>query len=290
MTDSMHYSLSEHNRKTFCYQLIIHDILQWILYLKTLSELFQSTLFGYLIPFNNRTLSDNDKTNVDNNQIRTQSNKPSSSTTQNNEQTVTISTTTVNRSSPQTRFDEVVLVQHTQDTKAHNKKGLHPFFYKGNNSTVSLVWLISDMEMNQIGNRIQDKLGERFIFFDDKYKCLEYIQSKSDTTIFLVTCDKYAQDLILIVHDLSQIYSLYIHCDNIDIQSLKLWSESYPKVWGVFSIEESLLYKLALDLALYYIKQGDEYNRSETSYPSVKDGRVKINFKSKAQNTTTFVA
>ncbi|CAF1150228.1 unnamed protein product [Didymodactylos carnosus] len=249
MVDCIYYLLFPDSRKISYYQLIIQDIFRQLLHVNALSTLYQQTLFEYLKLFNNRNLSDNDKTDVNPNRIRTDSNKPSSSTTQNSELTATISTTMLSRSSFQSRSDEASSIQHTRDNG-------------GNNNTVSLVWLVNDMEMSQVGNRIQDKFNERSMFFDDKNNCFEYIQSNTNTAIFLITCGEHARDLIVGVHDLSQIHSLYIYCDNNAVQSFKLWSEPYSKVEGAFSVEERLLYKLALDLALCYTKKAADYKQS----------------------------
>ncbi|CAF1079908.1 unnamed protein product [Didymodactylos carnosus] len=39
-----------------------------------------------------------------------------------------------------------------------------------------------------------------------------------------------------------------------------MWSRSYLKIWGVFQFEQNLLCKLAVDLAEFFIEQGDELN------------------------------
>ncbi|CAF1574888.1 unnamed protein product, partial [Didymodactylos carnosus] len=100
----------------------------------------------------------------------------------------------------------------------------------------------------------------------------EYIHLNKNKDIFLIICDENIREFIPLVHDLSQVYSVFIYCSDNDIQLLTSWSQSYPKSSGVFSVEERLLYQLVIALALYCTHMGDAYSQSgnfnlaDTSY------------------------
>ncbi|CAF1130465.1 unnamed protein product, partial [Didymodactylos carnosus] len=89
----------------------------------------------------------------------------------------------------------------------------------------------------------------------------------NETVLSLVSLPNFTS----IVHTLSQIHSIYIYCFDDNLQFLKSWSESYPKVQAVFSTEERLLFKLAIDMSLYFTKIGDDHNRTGNTLSADKN-------------------
>ncbi|CAF1466086.1 unnamed protein product [Didymodactylos carnosus] len=149
--------------------------------------------------------------------------------------------------------NNIILIERTADNDA--------------SSSLFVIWYDKDERRQEIMIRIQQKLGVQLLFFNEKQTCLQYIHMHSDKHIFLITSDEDSKDFITIIHSLLQIHSIYIYCTEDDFDMLAIWSNLFPKVWGVFSFEERLFNKLVLDLALYCTEKGDAYK---------KDGDMKL--------------
>ncbi|CAF1134173.1 unnamed protein product, partial [Didymodactylos carnosus] len=197
---------------------------------------------------NNRQLCDNEENVNGNSKPRPDdsTNQPSTTNMATDRQITTASSfLSTNRLDSHGKHD-VRLPEETDDDSKFFKK-------------IYMFWNLWERE---IANRTQKILDEPILFFNEKEICLEYIHSHSDKHIFLIISDENVRDFILTVHSLLQIHSVYVYCTEDDFRMLAIWSDAYPKVWGVFSIEERLLNKLVLDLALYWTEKGDEYKKA----------------------------
>ncbi|CAF1187039.1 unnamed protein product, partial [Didymodactylos carnosus] len=127
---------------------------------------------------------------------------------------------------------------------------------------LSLLWLNSDLNTKEVGNRLQQELELPIQFFNEDNVCSEYIHSNNTRDILLILSGDNIRNFISIVYTLPRLHSIYIYCSDDNLQFLKSWSESYNKVQGVFSTEERLLFKLAIDVSLYRTEKGDDHYRT----------------------------
>ncbi|CAF1328108.1 unnamed protein product [Didymodactylos carnosus] len=101
---------------------------------------------------------------------------------------------------------------------------------------------------------------EKWTFFDKEDACIAYIQSAECKTkpVFLVSSGRLGQYVVPKVHDLPQFYAAYIHC--ADIERNTVWSQTYNKVKGVYYDDEKEIFpKLAKDVSELYVNMGDKY-------------------------------
>ncbi|CAF2126843.1 unnamed protein product [Rotaria magnacalcarata] len=101
-----------------------------------------------------------------------------------------------------------------------------------------LVWLDSsiDPDGNEDCKHIISKFREiiyKFDTFTDVDQCLNYIGKVIHEKIFFITSGAFAQAIVPIVHDMSQINTIYIFCGNKTRH--KEWIKQWPKVKGVFT-------------------------------------------------------
>jgi hypothetical protein len=100
-----------------------------------------------------------------------------------------------------------------------------------NFETYLLVWL--DASINSEENlAAQEKLRLSINYlqsFDQLCECEIYIQSvPSEDRIVLIVSGDFGQQLIPKIHDLQQVFSIYIYCGNKEFH--QQWSEQYDKV------------------------------------------------------------
>jgi len=100
-----------------------------------------------------------------------------------------------------------------------------------NFETYLLVWL--DASINSEENlAAQEKLRLSINYlqsFDQLCECEIYIQSvPSEDRIVLIVSGDFGRQLIPKIHDLQQVFSIYIYCGNKEFH--QQWSEQYDKV------------------------------------------------------------
>jgi len=80
-------------------------------------------------------------------------------------------------------------------------------------------------------------------------RCKEFIRDKcADRRVFLVTSGSLGKQIVPAIHNLSQVYAIYIYCS--DVKYHLEWTKEYPKVRAVCNNDdEELLPQLAVDVA-----------------------------------------
>jgi hypothetical protein len=87
--------------------------------------------------------------------------------------------------------------------------------------------------------------------------CISYIKEKCvDKRVFLVTSGSLGRTVVPAVHDLPQVYAIYIYC--ADVVSNREWSNKFTKVRVVCNNDDQdLLPQLAVDVAQADMEWGD---------------------------------
>ncbi|CAF1008750.1 unnamed protein product [Rotaria sordida] len=106
-----------------------------------------------------------------------------------------------------------------------------------------LVWLDANIDvMNNCDCRniitILQQIVNSVNTFTTVEECISFIRSIKEETIFLIISGSLGQTAIHTVHDISQISSIYIFCENT--LDHELWIHKWPKIRNVF-METSLL-------------------------------------------------
>lgn len=110
-----------------------------------------------------------------------------------------------------------------------------------NFETYALVWLDANVhttEENINAQGVQRSCVNHLQLFDDSQPCEEYIRSvREEERIILIISGRFSQELIAKVHDLSQIYTIYIYCMNDT--KYKEWIERFHKVRTCSPVQNS---------------------------------------------------
>ncbi|CAM4956883.1 unnamed protein product [Rotaria socialis] len=85
--------------------------------------------------------------------------------------------------------------------------------------------------------------------FVDQYECVEYIRRNENEHIFLVVSGSLGENIVPLVHNLSQICKIYIFC--ADKAKHTSWSKAFIKVQGIFIDESPLMTYLKSDIKIY---------------------------------------
>lgn len=99
-----------------------------------------------------------------------------------------------------------------------------------------LVWL--DPSLDETKDHIHDALNQfRFIvntvnIFTDSDQCIDFITEIKDTKIFMILSQSLSEYIIPIIHSMSQLYSIFILCN--DKSCPENWTQCCSKVKGVF--------------------------------------------------------
>ncbi|CAF0849225.1 unnamed protein product [Didymodactylos carnosus] len=117
-----------------------------------------------------------------------------------------------------------------------------------NLESYQLVWLGSNINSIEEGYSTVTVKGLRKIvdytkLFDNVNRCKAYIQQTNDTITFLVCSEQLGEIFIPQIHDLENIWSIYIYCNNKEYH--QQWTTKYSKV----SLQQKKLYSEA-DLEL----------------------------------------
>ena len=90
----------------------------------------------------------------------------------------------------------------------------------------------------------------------DEARCIKFIRDDCPTKrVFVITSGGQGKSLIPLIHDLPQVYAIYIHCSNMDYH--REWSGKFSKVRVLCNDEKYLFPQLAVDVAQANLEWGD---------------------------------
>lgn len=114
-------------------------------------------------------------------------------------------------------------------------------------------------------NPIQDDISGTYrweICRTDTIYCLNYIRNECRRKrVFLISSGSQGCEIVPNIHDLPQVYAIYIYC--ADIERHNRWASKYSKVRIVCDDEKVLLPQFAVDVAQVHIEWGDALNRQD---------------------------
>ncbi|CAF0935482.1 unnamed protein product [Adineta steineri] len=103
--------------------------------------------------------------------------------------------------------------------------------------SVLLIWLDNniDDDNTDCSNTIKQlKLVVNNInTFTDSDQCVEFIQSIHNNKVCMIVSDSLGQHIVPHVHDMSQVDTIFIFCNNPE--SHEQWTKEWPKIKGVFT-------------------------------------------------------
>ena len=113
----------------------------------------------------------------------------------------------------------------------------------------SLIWLDQSSHNNEDTIKVQQKLRRSINYikkFDNNNECEEYIRSASLYNRFvLIITDELARQIVPRIEQLQQVYSIYIHC--LDGNINHPWATQYLKVSTVLFLLKLILNIVVLD-------------------------------------------
>lgn len=112
-------------------------------------------------------------------------------------------------------------------------------------------------------------------------RCVKLIQEYTDRRIFLIASGSLGRQVVPIIHDLPQVYAIYIHC--ADVQSNQQWALQYCRVRIVCNDDDKYLLPLfAADVAQANIEWGDALLRDG------KKDKAKEKYNKALRNLTSY--
>jgi tetratricopeptide (TPR) repeat protein len=106
----------------------------------------------------------------------------------------------------------------------------------------TLVWLDSNVVKSNTDSKYS--INQFYEIMDEiklsanSDECIDYFRKEIDQTVFLIISNDLAQSTISHIHDMSQLDSIYILCENMPKQ--KRMAEQWSKVKGVFTSIDSI--------------------------------------------------
>ena len=105
---------------------------------------------------------------------------------------------------------------------------------KKNLETFSLIWL--DACVNDSVENIETQQRLRTFInhlktFQHANECIQYIASLPKDRFVLIVSGRLGQEVVPQIHNLRQVYSIYVYC--WDKERNEQWAKSYPKIKGV---------------------------------------------------------
>jgi hypothetical protein len=91
-----------------------------------------------------------------------------------------------------------------------------------------LIWLDTRVKSDEITLQSLRKIVDYTKVFDNIDECLFYIKQTNSTVTFLVCSGQLGEIFTLKVHDLNNIYAIYIYCQNKEYH--QKWASKYSKV------------------------------------------------------------
>ncbi|CAF1417920.1 unnamed protein product [Adineta ricciae] len=100
--------------------------------------------------------------------------------------------------------------------------------------TVTVVWLDKYFgESNEDYQNSIVQLYRNINIFTDNDKCLEFIRDIDHTNVCMIISGSIGKSLVPCVHDIHQLDSIYVYCDNKEHH--EQWTKQWSKIKGVFS-------------------------------------------------------
>lgn len=106
-----------------------------------------------------------------------------------------------------------------------------------------LVWL--DSKINKHDEQFHH-IVDTINTFIDVDQCLDFLSDIEDQKIFLIMSDDLDQQLISLIHDISQLYSIYIFCEEKSEHEICI--HDWKKIRGGFIRIEDICYVLKQDI------------------------------------------
>jgi len=172
-------------------------------------------------------------------------------------------TNTSHQAKPTTTTPQSDFAKSAYATAEHGSSGLRPppaqpidlNTFKGLKFVTLDSFLIETREIyDKISGTFQWEMCESQ---DDR--CLTYIRDKcADRRVFLISSGSLGRKVVPSIHDLPQIYAIYIYC--ADVQYNQEWANKYSKIRVVCNNDdEYLLPQLAVDVAQADSEWGDAF-------------------------------
>ena len=115
-----------------------------------------------------------------------------------------------------------------------------------------IVWL--DRDAANPENSFREQLGSNLQTFTDKDKCLQFIQSHSSSSIYLITSGSFAKQIVPEIFEIFQVVRFYILCGSI-LSHIE-WAVDYDTQILMFEHGDDLLERLWTDLQLNLRQKG----------------------------------
>ncbi|CAF2075048.1 unnamed protein product [Rotaria magnacalcarata] len=77
-----------------------------------------------------------------------------------------------------------------------------------------------------------------FEYFSGPDQCVGYLTTIEDEKIFLIVSERYGESIVSLIHNMSQIETIYVFCSNNEQQEERL--TNWPKVKGIYSSIQSV--------------------------------------------------
>jgi hypothetical protein len=112
-----------------------------------------------------------------------------------------------------------------------------------------LVWLDTKRNEEHLSiNQFRQSIDMINTFMDTD-QCVDFLTDIEDLKIFLIISDVLGQQFITLIHEIPQIYSIYIFYE--DKSKDKIWINDWAKVQGGFINTEDICSKLEQDITLH---------------------------------------
>ncbi|CAF2058463.1 unnamed protein product [Rotaria magnacalcarata] len=137
----------------------------------------------------------------------------------------------------------------------HSSKSSLPETWNTNENLgiYTIIWLDNNKKKSQQNLSIQRKLRtiiNHFKIFQNEDACEEHIKSMSDDDyIILITNDQIGEKFIPRIHNSQQIFSIYIHAQNKNID--QRWMNQFPKIKSIYVNYDELIKRIELDQIKY---------------------------------------
>ncbi|UJR26371.1 hypothetical protein I4U23_007704 [Adineta vaga] len=105
-----------------------------------------------------------------------------------------------------------------------------------NLETFSLIWLdavVNDSIENIETQQRLRKFINHLKTFQNADDCIQYIQSQPKDRFVLIISGRLGRDIVPRIHNLRQVYSIYVYC--LDKERNERWAKSYAKIKGVIN-------------------------------------------------------
>ncbi|UJR33433.1 hypothetical protein I4U23_020878 [Adineta vaga] len=140
-----------------------------------------------------------------------------------------------------------------------------------NKESITLIWFDPALGLREDTERTKEQLrriNDYVIFHTEISECVAYIQSISEEKIFLITSGAHASELLIRVHELSQIDSIFIFC--IKKTKYKDLLNKYSKVIDIFVDRKSLCISILEQINLVN-KQLETFSFFDQHQRAIKD-------------------